>query len=172
MIFGFGGNDGDCSSYVGAVVAAPENGGTPLYWQVPVSPPSKSGGAVWATGGPAVGPKATSMRRPATPSRRKAEPGPYDYSDSVVQLELLAVSRSAASSRPTGWKRAKTTSTCPPPAPELLPGGLLFQAGKDGKGYLIDEVDDGRQTRAPGRCSRRPCAAGTAASAATRSPAA
>lgn len=54
VVFGLGGNDGDCSDYKGAVVSVPENGGAPSFWQVPIAPPSSSGGAVWGTGGPAV----------------------------------------------------------------------------------------------------------------------
>jgi len=34
LIFGFGGNDGDCADYRGTVVAAPLDGSRPRFWQV------------------------------------------------------------------------------------------------------------------------------------------
>src|SRR6202035_121867 len=54
VIFGMGGNYGDCGQYRGTVVAAPETGGAPLYWQYSPAPPSTAGGAVWGASGPAV----------------------------------------------------------------------------------------------------------------------
>ncbi len=54
IVFGYGGNDGDCSEYRGTVVAVPENGGPARFWQVPIAKPAEWGGAVWAPSGPAV----------------------------------------------------------------------------------------------------------------------
>src|SRR5207248_1112561 len=54
IVFGFGGNDGDCGEYRGTVTAVPETGGAPAYWRYQPAPPSKSGGAVWAPSGAAV----------------------------------------------------------------------------------------------------------------------
>jgi outer membrane protein assembly factor BamB len=139
VIFGFGGNEGDCSSYVGAVVSAPEGGGMPLYWQVPVSLPSKSGGAIWATSGPAVGPEGNIYATTGNPVPPEGEPpGEYDYSDSVVQLNssLLPI----GSFEPPNWRaEGENDLDLSSAGAELLPGELLFQAGKDGRGYLIDE---------------------------------
>ncbi len=136
VIFGFGGNDGDCSSYVGAVVAVPQGGGTPLYWQVPVSLPSKSGGAIWATSGPAVGPEGDVYATTGNPVPPEGKPGPYDYSDSVVQLNSSL--QVQGSFEPPNWlQEGENDLDLSSAGPELLPGGLLFQAGKDGTGYLI-----------------------------------
>jgi outer membrane protein assembly factor BamB len=138
VIFGFGGNDGDCSDYVGAVVAAPEGGGAPLYWQVPVSLPSTSGGAIWAPSGPAVGPEGDIYATTGNPVPPEGKPGPYDYSDSVVQLSSsLSV---IGSFEPPNWlQEGENDLDLSSAGAELLPGGLLFQAGKDGRGYLINE---------------------------------
>ena len=47
VVFGYGGNDGDCSTYSGWVVSVPEGGGTPGYYQaVPIG----HDGAVWMGG--------------------------------------------------------------------------------------------------------------------------
>jgi polyvinyl alcohol dehydrogenase (cytochrome) len=138
VIFGFGGNDGDCSSYVGAVVSAAETGGSPLYWQVPVSLPSKSGGAIWATSGPAVGLEGNIYATTGNPVPPEGKPGPYDYSDSVVQLDQSL--QPLGSFKPPNWlEEGENDLDLSSAGAELLPGGLLFQAGKDGRGYLINE---------------------------------
>ena len=49
VVFGYGGNDGDCASYRGRVVAVPEPGGTPRYFTVDAAP-GESQGAVWMGG--------------------------------------------------------------------------------------------------------------------------
>ena len=47
VVFGYGGNDGDCSTYSGWVGSVPEGGGTPHYYQaVPIG----HDGAVWMGG--------------------------------------------------------------------------------------------------------------------------
>jgi outer membrane protein assembly factor BamB len=139
VIFGFGGNAGDCSEYRGAVVAAPESGGGASWWEAPVSEPSKAGGAVWATAGPAVGPEGNiyaTTGNPVPPSGQA--PGPYDYTDSVVQLN--ASLQVLGSFEPPNWlQEGENDLDLSSAGAELLPGGLLFQAGKDGRGYLIDE---------------------------------
>ena len=74
VVFGYGGNDGDCANYKGAVASVPEDGAAPSYWQVPIAAPSTTGGAVWATGGPAVDASGTiyaSTGNPNPPSGKK-----------------------------------------------------------------------------------------------------
>jgi hypothetical protein len=139
VIFGLGGNDGDCSDYRGAVASVPENGGAPSFWQVPIAPPASFGGAVWATGGPAVdgaGNVYASTGNPNPPAGKEAST--YDYSDSVVQLGPAM--NLIGHFEPPSWKSDSNDDTdLGSGAPELLPGGLIFQAGKNGTGYLIDE---------------------------------
>ena len=43
VVFGFGGNDGDCASYRGRVAAVPETGGTPKYFTVDAAPGESQG---------------------------------------------------------------------------------------------------------------------------------
>ncbi len=140
VVFGFGGNDGDCSVYRGAVVSAPENGGAPAYWQVPIGAESTGGGAIWATAGPSVdaaGNVYVSTGNPNPKSGREAST--FDESDAVVALSpslgLIGYYE------PPTWKvDSNTDKDLSSAAPELLPGGLLFQAGKSGTGYLIDQA--------------------------------
>lgn len=140
VVFGFGGNDGDCSDYRGAVVSVPEGGSAPSFWQTPIEPPSTTGGAVWATGGPAVdaaGNIYASTGNPNPPSGQEATT--YDYSDSV--LELGPGLNLLGSFEPPTWKQdGNTDRDLGSGAPELLPGGMIFEAGKNGTGYLIAET--------------------------------
>jgi outer membrane protein assembly factor BamB len=149
IIFGFGGNDGDCSDYRGTVVSAQQSGGgQPLFWQVPIAPPSSSGGAVWGVSGPAVdssGYVYASTGNPNPPGGENATV--YDYSDSLVRLDPahdFVVDPALESVAPFGffeppsWLQDSNSDTDLGSAgPELLPGGLIFQAGKNGLGYLI-----------------------------------
>jgi outer membrane protein assembly factor BamB len=151
VIFGFGGNDGDCSDYRGAVVMAPLNGGKPRFWQYQPAPPSISGGAVWAPAGPAVdsaGYVYATTGNPDPPAGQTAST--FDYSDSVVKLDPtkdFVENPTTELVSPLGWfeppnweEESNNDLDLSSAAAELLPGGLLFQAGKDGVGYLIDEA--------------------------------
>jgi outer membrane protein assembly factor BamB len=150
VVFGFGGNDGDCGAYRGAVVAAPENGGPPRFWQYAPAPPSSSGGAVWSPGGQAVDAEGDVYAATGNPNPPVGEEATvYDYSDSVVKLnpaqdfvahpETEPASPLAAFEPPTWKLESNTDLDLGSGAPEMLPGGVLFQAGKSGTGYLLDE---------------------------------
>jgi PQQ-like domain len=151
IIFGFGGNDGDCSDYRGAVVSAPQaSTGEARWWQAPIALPSTSGGAVWAPSGPAVDAEGNVYATTGNPVPPEGEPAEtFDYSDSVVELELdqdFAADPLGEPLTPAGWfeppnweEESNNDEDLSSAGAELLPGGLLFQAGKDGVGYLIDE---------------------------------
>lgn len=151
VVFGYGGNDGDCSDYQGTVVAAPEDGGQPLFWQYKPAPPSSSGGAVWAPAGPSVDAAGNVYATTGNPDPPAGEPATtFDDSDSVVKLNLatdFVADPATEPASPLGWfeppnweEESNHDLDLSSAAPELLPGGLLFQAGKDGVGYLIDEA--------------------------------
>jgi PQQ-like domain len=158
VVFGFGGNDGDCGEYRGTVVAAPESGGSPLYWRYQPASPSKSGGAVWGPSGPAVdgeGHIYASTGNPNPPGGQKAET--YDYSDSVV--ELSSSLSQIGNFEPESWLQdSNNDADLGSAGPEPLPGGLLFQAGKNRMGYLIDETKLGEG--APAVYSHQVCGGG------------
>jgi polyvinyl alcohol dehydrogenase (cytochrome) len=150
VVFGMGGNDGDCGAYKGTVVAVPENGGPPSFWQYRPEPPSSSGGAVWATGGPAVDGAGNVYATTGNPNPVGGEATIYDYSDSVLKLnpaqDFVAnpgteLAAPLGAFEPPTWKEeSNSDKDLGSAAPELLPGGVLFQAGKSGTGYLIDET--------------------------------
>jgi hypothetical protein len=142
VIFGFGGNDGDCGTYRGTVVAAPEGGGTPSFWQVPIAVKSKSGGAVWGASGPVVDGEGRIFASTGNPNPGGEKATKYDYSDSVVALDPAL--NLIGYFEPPSWQQDSNNDTDLGSAgAELLPGGLLFQAGKNGTGYLIDEATMG-----------------------------
>ncbi|HTR88615.1 MAG TPA: PQQ-binding-like beta-propeller repeat protein, partial [Solirubrobacteraceae bacterium] len=150
IVFGMGGNDGDCGEYRGTVVAAPEDGGAPRFWQVPIKAPALWGGAVWAPSGPAVDEEGQVYATSGNPDPPEGEEvSEYDYSDSVIELDLADFTANPLSEQgaPLGWfepptwrQEGNNDLDLSSAGPELLPGGLLFQAGKDGVGYLIDEA--------------------------------
>jgi hypothetical protein len=150
LIFGFGGNDGDCADYRGTVVAAPLTGGAARFWQVPIALPSLSGGAVWAPSGPAVDGAGNVYATTGNPDPPAGSPATiYDYSDSVVKLDLADFVADPLTEQgpPLGWfeppnweEESNNDLDLSSSGAELLPGGLLFQAGKDGRGYLLDEA--------------------------------
>jgi outer membrane protein assembly factor BamB len=155
VVFGYGGNAGDCGVYRGTVVSVPESGGAPSYWQYSPASPAIGGGAVWGPSGPAVDAQGRVYESTGNPDfSGKAEAKTYDYSNSVVQL---SPSMSLLGNfEPVEWlndsnKDLDLSST----GPELLPGGLLFQAGKDKNGYLVDESTMG--TGAPAVYSQAVC---------------
>jgi hypothetical protein len=137
VIFGMGGNDGDCSDPRGMVVSAPESGGAPSYWVYQPAPPATAGGAVWSASGPAVDAAGRIFAATGNPLTSKAET--YDYSDSVIGLEpSLSLS---GYFKPESWLvDSNNDRDLGSAGPELLPGGVLFQAGKNNIGYLIDEA--------------------------------
>jgi outer membrane protein assembly factor BamB len=158
VIFGFGGNDGDCANYRGAVVAAPENGEQPRFWQYQPKAPSVSGGAVWGASGPIVGPEgdifaATGNPNPAAGKKVTR----FDDSDAFLRLDpkvnLVAEPalepKPAGSFEPPSWfSDSNSDLDMGSAGPELLPGGLIFQAGKRGTGYLLATSLQGEETKA------------------------
>ncbi len=165
VIFGLGGNDGDCGEYRGTIVAAPENGGAPRFWQVPIKPPAEWGGAVWAPSGPTVDWEGNVYATTGNPDPPDGdELHTYDYSDSVLELGLADFVADPLTEQgpplgwfePPSWKyESEHDLDLSSADAELLPGGLLFQAGKDGVGYLIDEA--GMDTGAPAVYSHEVC---------------
>jgi hypothetical protein len=157
VVFGFGGNDGDCGEYRGTVVAAPESGGSPLYWRYQPAPPSKSGGAVWGPSGPAVDGEGHIYASTGNPNPQGGKAETYDYSDSVVELSPSL--SQIGNFEPESWLQdSNDDADLGSAGPEPLPGGLLFQAGKNRMGYLIDETRLGEG--APAVYSHQVCGGG------------
>jgi outer membrane protein assembly factor BamB len=135
VVFGMGGNDGDCASYRGRVVAVPEKGGAPRDFTVDAAP-GESQGAVWMGGAAPVidssGRIWVSTGNGSVDSYKHA----YDNSDSV--LELSSSLRLLQFFAPSTWATNNSRDLDMSTAPVLLPGGQVMLAGKSRIVYLLN----------------------------------
>ncbi len=130
----FGGLDGDCSDYKGRVVGAPVSGSGPL---VSFTTDNEREAGIWAPPGESV--------RDGSIYVATGNGTPYDQvddSDSVLRLspDLTVESIFTPSNfEPLSAGDLDLGST----APALLPGGLVFQVGKEGVGYVLNGTNLG-----------------------------
>jgi outer membrane protein assembly factor BamB len=137
VVFGYGGNDGDCSTYHGWVVAVPEGGGAMRTYEVDAAPGDDQG-AIWMGGAaPEIDAKGDIWlavgNGSVTTSGR-----PYDDSDSVLELSgTLGLLQYFA---PSGWPSDNAHDRdLGSAAPALLADGLVVQAGKSETAYLLSQ---------------------------------
>jgi outer membrane protein assembly factor BamB len=135
VVFGFGGNYGDCSTYRGWLVAVTEDGGTPLDFAVDAAP-GESQGAVWMGGGaPAVDSGGNLWI--AAGNGSVTSPGhAYDFSDSV--LELSSRLQLLQYFAPSSWTSNNAHDLDMSMEPALLADGRVVAAGKSRVAYLLD----------------------------------
>jgi outer membrane protein assembly factor BamB len=135
VVFGMGGNFGDCASYRGRVIAAPEAGGRPRTFTVDAAA-DESQGAVWMGGAAPVvdasGHVWVSVGNGSVYSSSHA----YDDSDSV--LELSPTMRLLQYFAPSNWPANNSQDLDMSTAPVLLPDGQVMLAGKSRIVYLLD----------------------------------
>ncbi len=133
VVFGYGGNDGDCSTYSGWVASVPEGGGTTGFYQaVPIG----NDGAVWMGG---AAPEVDSAGNIwVAIGNGTSSPSNYDFSDSVLELSpgLARLQYFAPSSwyYDNGFDLDLGSS---PPA--LLSNGTALQVGKSSTAYLLNQ---------------------------------
>ncbi len=135
VVFGFGGNYGDCSNYRGWVVGVPEGGGTPVDFAVD-SGSGESQGAVWMGGAaPAVdsgGGVWVGVGNGSVTTDHHA----YDDSDSVLELSpSLQLEQYFA---PSSWPSDNAHDLDLSMEPVLLADGQVLIAGKARIAYLLD----------------------------------
>jgi len=125
----FGGLLGDCGDYHGWVVSAPAGGSGPL---VSYRVPTGRKGGIWSPGGAVVGPDGDLYVATGNSSSTAS----FDYGNSVIRLssDLRPVGYFA----PANWAQLDQGDVdLGSMAPAYLPGGLVFQVGKEGVGYLL-----------------------------------
>lgn len=127
----YGGLHGDCSDYIGRVVASRTSGQGPLLvYRVP----TPREGGIWATPGPSVdasGNLYVSVGNGAITS------GQWDHSDSVLKLSPTLQLIDAFA--PTSWAQDNASDAdLGSQGPVLLPGNFIFAVGKSGSGYLLN----------------------------------
>ena len=128
VVFGMGGNDGDCAVYRGRVAAVPETGGTPKFFTVDAAP-GESQGAVWMGGAAPVvdtrGVDGEELRRPARLGEQPpAGPGRQAQSPSLPPLGTPPARASSVSpvrcSRSAGTAPGGSTSWLSSTRPEVV----------------------------------------------------
>jgi polyvinyl alcohol dehydrogenase (cytochrome) len=185
VVFGMGGNFGDCASYRGRVLAVPETGGRPLMFTVDAGP-GESQGAVWMGGAAPVVDSAGDIWVSTGNGSVYSSSHAYDDSDAV--LELSPAMRLLQYFAPGNWPANNSQDLDMSTAPVLLPDGQVILAGKSRIVYLLDGArlgGIGRQLASLGSaCSADidggialngltaylPCASGVIAVRATRAP--
>ncbi len=132
VVFGYGGNDGDCTSYNGWVVSAPEDGGPIGSYEIE---PGGAQGAVWM-GGAAPEVDVTGNIWLATGNGSGSSSLP-NGSDSV--LELSPSLQLAQYFAPASWSGDNADDLdLGSSAPALLADGTVLQVGKSRTAYLLD----------------------------------
>lgn len=135
VVFGMGGNYGDCASYRGRVAAVPERGGPPRYFTVDAAP-AESQGAVWMGGAAPVVDSGGHIWVSTGNGSVYSDQQAYDDSDSV--LELSSSLRLLQFFAPSTWATDNSRDLDMSTAPVLLPGGQVMLAGKSRIVYLLN----------------------------------
>ncbi|MGA3148340.1 MAG: PQQ-binding-like beta-propeller repeat protein [Acidimicrobiales bacterium] len=135
VMFGYGGNDGDCASYRGRVVSVPVAGGTPVTFTVDAAA-GESQGAVWMGGAaPVVDSKGNVWVETGNGSVYSSHHA-YDDSDGV--LELSSSLRLEQYFAPSSWPANNQQDLDMTTAPTLLSDGDVLVTGKSRIAYLLD----------------------------------
>lgn len=135
IIFGFGGNYGDCAAYRGRVVSASETGGRTNYFTVDRAS-GDSQGAVWMGGAaPAVDAKGNVWVSVGNGSVNQSGQR-FDDSDSV--LELTSSMRLRQYFAPRSWAKNNASDLDMSMEPALLSDGQVVIAGKSRIIYLLN----------------------------------
>jgi outer membrane protein assembly factor BamB len=126
----YGGLDGDCSDYIGRVVASQTNDqGSLLAYHVP----TPREGGIWATPGASVDSAGNLF---VAVGNGAITQGQWDHSDSVLKLSPTLQLEDAFA--PTTWASENANDEdLGSQGPVLLPGNFVFSAGKSGKGYVL-----------------------------------
>ena len=135
VVFGFGGNFGDCSTYRGRLVAVPEAGGAPAFFTVAAAGDT-SKGAIWMGGAaPAVDSRGNVWVSTGN-STITSSGHPYDNSDGTLQLSPSL--RLLQHFAPVSWPADNASDIDFSAVPALLASGQVVQAGKSGRVFLLD----------------------------------
>jgi len=135
VVFGMGGNYGDCATYQGRVESVKETGSSPIIFTVDAAA-GDSQGAVWMGGAAPIvdaqGNIWVSVGNGSVHSSGQA----FDHSDSVLELsQALHVKQYFA---PTDWAQNNASDADMSTAPALLANGQVVLAGKSRTVYLLN----------------------------------
>jgi outer membrane protein assembly factor BamB len=126
----YGGLAGDCSDYIGTVVASRTDGtGSLLSFRVP----TPREGGIWAPPGPTVD---STGNLYVSVGNGEVTSGQWDKSDSILRLSPTLQYEDGFA--PTQWQQDNSTDAdLGSMGPVLLPDGLIYADGKSGQAYLL-----------------------------------
>jgi outer membrane protein assembly factor BamB len=133
IVIAYGGNASDCGDYHGWLVSVPEIGGPLSSFEV--EPNALAGrGAIWGAGNaPAIDAAGNVL---VATGNGDGTPPP-ELQESVVKLDPMM--NVLDSWTPSNWQFLDQNDVdLGSSEPLLLPGGLVFQIGKEGVGFLLD----------------------------------
>jgi len=137
VVVGFGGNDGDCGTYHGWVLAIPESGGAQLSFEVATNPGDREG-AVWMGGAAPVVDGQGNVWVATGNSAVTSSGQTYDNGDGVLELSpSMQLEQSFAPGN--WWIDNAGDADLGSSAPALLGNGLVFQVGKSSTAYLLSQ---------------------------------
>ena len=135
VVFGFGGNFGDCSTYHGWVMSVPEAGGTPASFSVD-SAPGESQGAVWMGGAAPTVDANGNVWVTAGNGSVTSPSHAYDDSDSV--LELSPAMKLQQYFAPSSWASDNARDLDMSTGVALLGDGQVVAASKSRRVFLLN----------------------------------
>ncbi|HVT41601.1 MAG TPA: PQQ-binding-like beta-propeller repeat protein, partial [Acidimicrobiales bacterium] len=139
VVWGFGGNSGDCEPYHGWIESVPEGGGPATYYDTTGSTSNGTQGAVWQGG---AGPEVDAGGNIWAATGNGSSAAPYDGSDSVFELSSqLALKQLFA---PSDWSFDNSNDRdlgSAPPA--FLGNGTLLEVGKSQTAFLLNQANLG-----------------------------
>jgi polyvinyl alcohol dehydrogenase (cytochrome) len=135
VVFGFGGNDGDCSTYHGWVVSVAESDGAATFYNV-TKGAGEGKGAVWLGGAAPVVDNSENVW--VADGNGDAGPGDsYDGSDSVIELSPQLTKEQSFAPRDWAKQNSKDQDLGSSP-PALLSNGTVLETGKSQTAYELD----------------------------------
>jgi polyvinyl alcohol dehydrogenase (cytochrome) len=135
VVFGYGGNSGDCSKYHGWVVSVPETGGTMRTFEAD-SGKGERQGAVWMGGAAPVVDKQGDVWATTGNGSVFSSSGPFDYGDTV--LDLSPSMKVVQYFAPSNWYELNASDAdLGSVSPAVLRDGYVVQGGKGQTIYLM-----------------------------------
>jgi outer membrane protein assembly factor BamB len=153
VLVAYGGLEGDCGDYLGAVVSVPATGSGPL---LSYTVPTARQGGIWAPGGPVLAPDGRVL---VPVGNGAATKGRWDGSDSLLALSpgSLTVTGSFA---PTTWPQDNASDLDLGSLTPAVVGRWVLAVGKRGTGYTLDLAGRLRRTGVGGeQAQARLCSA-------------